>query len=180
MYAPSPHLAVIHSLTYHHIPLPSLLHNRTPQRLTPSTNYTWPTGNPRYEYTQRPKISLVTVMVMVIVCSSRPFYLVHGCFTVLNITLTYSVTHGPARWDDYAFVISIDTLTDRGFTLYCHYSRYLYVGWGLVLFSSSNQCWYSLVVCAFRSLSAHYTMAVGMSSDILLQVDGVERGRSGL
>ncbi|KAG2069069.1 hypothetical protein BDR04DRAFT_726309 [Suillus decipiens] len=57
---------------------------------------------------------LPLLTVMAIVCSSRPFHLIHGHFAILNTAPMYSVTRRSARSDDYGFVISIDT--DSGFT----------------------------------------------------------------
>ncbi|KAG2368533.1 hypothetical protein BDR07DRAFT_17660 [Suillus spraguei] len=97
----------------------------SPHPLLPDTTRgEQPTQN--IKSTDRPKFPLFTVMVPVTVGSSRPFYLVHGHFTVLNIPPMYSVTHEPARSVDCGFVIFV--LTDSSLTLYYHYSRCSYIG----------------------------------------------------
>ncbi|KAG2368701.1 hypothetical protein BDR07DRAFT_1477898 [Suillus spraguei] len=42
--------------------------------------------------------------------------LIHGHFIVPNTAPMYSVTHKPARSDDYGFVVSFNNLTDSNFT----------------------------------------------------------------
>lgn len=141
VHAPSPRsntrLKITSPAQHPYAPLPCL----TLQNPDPTATHSCQTphaanSQPKILNPPRPKIPLVTDMV--ILCSSRTFYLVHGHFTVLNIALIYSVTRGPARLDDYGFVISTDALTGRGFALHYHYNGYLYVAQGFALFFHSH------------------------------------------
>ncbi|KAG2064164.1 hypothetical protein BDR04DRAFT_298510 [Suillus decipiens] len=140
--------------------MPSLqfptLHNRTPHRPTPSIYHTRPTANASYQI--HPEAQHTD---MVIVYSSRPFYLVHGHFTVLIIAPMYSVHARTVQLVQIHYLYHGFPLGTLSLLIIYYYVTCVTWQVGALYhfprLSTPVPNFLCSLVCAFRLSSAHYT-----------------------